>query len=193
MALVNEGSIQRKLLGALNSDKIREKLHAVSKQAAIDAAIRFIVLLNRTVEMRLREYLQVQYGSRNRGDSTAWSVLRSASYKMPEVHSVNVGSDRSVPHDEAVIDISFAQDLHRPSLFPESYAGVDNIVDLLNHGYSASGTVYGVWRGERIRSLRTRPGMEFIEQTLDQFMSMYAKDYHVTGIVVNDTYHIDNR
>lgn len=65
----------------------------------------------------------------------------------------------------------------RDSLYPEGYPdGAEDIVALMNHGYSARGVVYGYWpkAGKQIRSLQSRNGAYFIQQAASWFNQKYA-------------------
>ena len=89
------------------------------------------------------------------------------------------------------IDLYFSCDKHRESLVPDDYSGVNNIVALLNSGYSAGHAVYGVWKGhtdDKIASLTNRGGAHFIEQAVKDFMGNYGADYGVLGIEVSEEY-----
>lgn len=64
--------------------------------------------------------------------------------------------------------------------------GIDDIVLLLNNGYTASHSVYGSWpghtaRGEYIHSLASRPGYEFINRAIAKFDSV-KDQYNITSI-----------
>jgi len=90
------------------------------------------------------------------------------------------------------IDVNFTGDLHRESLVPERYPrGVDNIVALLNSGYSADHSIMGVWVGHTdkpISSLAERDGLHFIESAVEKFMRSYAASYGITDISVDNEY-----
>lgn len=108
------------------------------------------------------------------------------------------------------IGLYFDGDLSRPSLNPDDYGdpgdkdrGVDgksklsNIVALFNNGYDASKTVFGWWEGHSptnesiyrsgvnakdawIRSLQSRPALNFIQEATNDFNKMYGKQYDIT-------------
>ena len=64
--------------------------------------------------------------------------------------------------------------------------GIDDIVILLNNGYTASHSVYGAWPGhtapgEYIHSLATRPGYEFINRAISAFDSI-KDQYNITSV-----------
>lgn len=60
----------------------------------------------------------------------------------------------------------FWRDLHRDSLAPKDYSGIDNVVALINNGYGehpSMAKVWGEWHGARIHGLTQRP-VFFIQQ-----------------------------
>lgn len=60
--------------------------------------------------------------------------------------------------------------LHRDSLDPDSYPnGIDNIIKLFVHGYSANGRVTGEWHGEIHASLQYRSPNSFMQNAVDEF------------------------
>jgi len=83
------------------------------------------------------------------------------------------------------IGVSFTTDHHRSSLAPDRYDGVDNIIALLNRGYSAGGTVYGKWHGKQIASKMSRPGAHFVENGVSNFMGSRARECGVKSIEIN--------
>lgn len=89
------------------------------------------------------------------------------------------------------IDVNFTGNLHRDSLAPDEYDGVDNIAALLNNGYSAGHTVYGIWMGHypyNIASIKNRDGTHFIDNAVRTFMTNYATKFGVDSIEIDDIY-----
>lgn len=90
------------------------------------------------------------------------------------------------------IAVWFADDLQRDSIVPDRYDGVNNIAALLNNGYKAGNTVYGIWTGhhnnQRISSLSERDGAHFIESAIRNYMTNFAPEYGVVEIEVDDVY-----
>ena len=87
---------------------------------------------------------------------------------------------------KAVVDIYFGGDTHRDSLMPERYGGVDNIIALINNGYSENeniGKVSGTWHSIRIHGLTERTGLHFMQEAVDTFNARYQDKYNVTAIV----------
>ena len=89
------------------------------------------------------------------------------------------------------VEVYFTNNLHRDSLAPDEYDGINNIAALLNSGYSAGHTVYGIWMNHcpySIPSLRVRDGAHFIENAKRDFMANYAAEYGVTSIDIGEEY-----
>lgn len=106
---------------------------------------------------------------------------------------INLSSSRpyKIGKRRYAIDISFVGDLHRESLDPTRYDGINNIAALLNSGYSAGGIVYGIWHGhgDAVRhSLDKRGGAHFIENAVRNYMTGYSKKYKVIDININKIY-----
>lgn len=102
--------------------------------------------------------------------------------------SLTHGSPFQVAPNKYQIEVSFSGDLHRDSLAPDIYGGIDNIVALFNNGYAAGNRVYGIWHGEQIASLPNRTGIHFIESAVRNYMANYASEYGVIDIEVNPIY-----
>lgn len=108
-----------------------------------------------------------------------------------ELNDVEVGEPYHSAKGKNIwdIDINFFGDLTRDSLYPEKYPdGVDNIIALLNNGYFAHDSVYGLWRGKQTKSLAKRLGSQFIQSAVNIFRTTYASQYNVVDIWVNPAY-----
>lgn len=104
---------------------------------------------------------------------------------------LDYGTPYKVGKNKYEIGIWFSGDLHRDSLAPSRYSGVDNIVALLNNGYQAGHSVYGVWHGhgdDPIQSLAARGGLRFVDAAVRDFMGNYGRDFGVTDIKVSEVY-----
>lgn len=80
----------------------------------------------------------------------------------------------------ASIQIYMSDDPHRPSLYPQKYDGVDNIVAIFNSGYNAKSKVYGKWHDKYVSSLDKRQGAFFIQDAVAEFISKYSSDFDVS-------------
>ena len=103
---------------------------------------------------------------------------------VEELMDINVGKAYQSKPGILTVPISFPDGGARMSVDPQHYGGVENIVEILNYGYSASGPVYGRWHGNKIRTLQDRRGAHFIEDAVRIFMDGEAKKYGVKGIRV---------
>lgn len=86
-------------------------------------------------------------------------------------------------------DDGFDNSLHRDSLQPDKYGGVDNIIAVLNNGYSKHenmAKVWGVWHDIRVHALTERTGLHFIQQAVDDFNGNYGYEYGVTAVAGED-------
>lgn len=102
--------------------------------------------------------------------------------------SLEHGSPQKVGTNKYQIEVWFSNNLHRESLVPDRYGGIDNIVALFNNGYSAGNTVYGIWHGKEIASLTERTGIHFIESAVRNYMANYASEYGVIDIEIDGVY-----
>lgn len=113
---------------------------------------------------------------------TAISALMNLEHSQP----VKVGEN------QYQIEVWFSNDLRRESLAPDEYPeGIDNIAALLNNGYAAGHTVYGVWMGHwpwSIPSLPMRDGTHFIDNAIRTYMANYAGEYGVISVTADEIY-----
>jgi hypothetical protein len=102
------------------------------------------------------------------------------------------GSPYKVGKNRYKIDIWFTENLSRDSLAPDYFDGVENLAALLNNGYNAKNTIYGVWLGHNgnmsIPSLQNREGVHFIENAIRDYKGNYAAEYGVIDIEYDDIY-----
>lgn len=94
-------------------------------------------------------------------------VSTAASYSLaPSVMAVISSASHTAPQKSGEgysVSISLGGDKSRPSLYPVKYGGVDNIVALMNNGYSTSHDVWGEWHGNFIYGRRSRPALGFMQ------------------------------
>lgn len=74
------------------------------------------------------------------------------------------------------VDISFdGSALRRESLEPDLYPdGLNDIVQLFVKGYSASGSVWGEWHGDKHWGLRHRSPNDFMNKAVEEFNNKYT-------------------
>ena len=125
----------------------------------------------------------------NKAGSTFAGMMSSAisGAGIPGV-GVSSGGTRQVGSLLFEVDVNIDGALSRPSLAADRYGGIENIVALLNKGYSAGGQVYGVWQGNKIASRQSREGLGFIQKTISAFLASYGAVYNILGITCNDIY-----
>lgn len=155
----------------------RGKSGRMSHKTPKEAAEKFIEVL--TNEIKSHGATDIGYADGRLGPSAIDSLI-----------NIKHG-DPYIDGDKYCIDVNFDGELSRPSLAPKKYDGIDNIVALLNSGYEAGHTVFGIWEkhGEdRIASLTSRGGAHFIENAVDNFMDNYSTEYGVEKIDISDTY-----
>lgn len=84
------------------------------------------------------------------------------------------------------IRVWFTTDPYRPSLVPEVYGGIHDIVLLLNDGVDHNmAPVYGKWHGEYTYSKTQIFGTHFLENAVDAFLAKRQKDYGIKEIKIN--------
>lgn len=139
-----------------------------------DAAKRFIEVL----QAEIQSHAGMSVSSGGLGSTAVDSLIQ-----------LTHGNPVKVGRNSYQIAVSFADNLHRDSLYQSGYPdGVENIAALLNTGYDAGKRVYGTWHGEKIASLQHRDGARFIESAIRTFMANDAKNYGVIDIEVDDVY-----
>lgn len=94
---------------------------------------------------------------------------------MEHIESLDYTMPFELPDGSKGIQIYISDNPKRESLYPQKYAGVDNIVAIFNNGYTAGNFVYGKWHGNNIRSLDKRQGSFFMQKAIDQFLSTYSE------------------
>lgn len=93
------------------------------------------------------------------------------------------------PDGKTALYVYFKDNLHRDSLRPDKYSGVDNIIAVLNNGYDKHenmAKVWGIWHDVRVHALTERTGLRFIQQAVNTFNDEYGAYYGVTAISGDD-------
>lgn len=172
-------SVQKKIEGAIDNHILNgKKLNAKNTVKPIrDAAMKFAEVLSKEVH------------------SCAGSVPASGQLgrtAISALSSMNISPPEKTAKYRYQIGVSFSGDMSRdsldPSYFPE---GIDNIAALLNNGYSAKSTVYGVWLNHspwNIKSLTNRTGAHFIDNAVQSFKTGDAPKYGITDIIIDEIY-----
>lgn len=193
MAQINMDSILAKAKACMNSAQFKNQVEqktdsiimaggaiqtgsgkAITIAGASQAAAKFIEVLQKEIE--------------SLGAGGAYSNGNLGNTAIDALTQLEHGGVHKVGKNKYQIGVWFAGDLHRDSLAPDEYSGIDNIAALLNNGYSAGHTVYGVWHGDNIASLTQRDGAHFIDSAVRNYMANYASEYGVISIEVADIY-----
>lgn len=93
---------------------------------------------------------------------------------MADISTIGAGGAKREAGGSISCGLSFSGSFGRPSLAPELYGGIDNIIVLFEKGYSAHAPVYGCWHGEMVCSRTYREGIGFIASAVDAFNAAYA-------------------
>lgn len=85
------------------------------------------------------------------------------------------------------VELNFTGNLTRPSLEPNRYGGVTNIIALFNKGYPVNGGnpdairhVSGYWHGQYVFARGSREGLHFLEAAVAEFNAEYGAQYDIT-------------
>lgn len=100
------------------------------------------------------------------------------------VDSINTLHVNGIEKDNSRYTVSLdfdAGSLWRPSLKPDRYGGVSNIIALFDTGYEARAAVKGYWHGRWTKSLTWRPASHFLQRAIEQFLD----DSAVYGLKIN--------
>lgn len=177
MAKINYGSILKKInaytQSAAGQERMQKKinnyiLHNVKKTKAGSRVI------------TQRDMIEV-------GDKLVQMIRQAAqSCDLPEsvmAHFNTLKRGRAVlmPDGSFQMEINFNDDLSRPSLRPEDYGGVTNIIAIFNNGYpsdrgrsEAISHIEGWWHGKNTVALAYRPGLYFIQSAVNDFNVNYG-------------------
>lgn len=181
MASINIASIMNKV-GAYSRSvngklRMRECIQRYSDEGKGKTEAGDKIITEKDMHMAAAKMIQVLR-------STAQSYALPASV-MSHFDSLDTSSIIEMPDGSSIIYIYFGEDLHRDSLAPKDYSGIDNVVALINNGYGehpSMAKVWGEWRGARIHGLTQRTGLHFIQQAVQDFNGNYGSDYNVTAI-----------
>lgn len=115
--------------------------------------------------------------------------IKASSLEMKRIlYSYIKAVIRSVSEDDIIIGEPFVNEvgrvcvkvslreerMRRASLYDDKYDGIDNIILLFSHGYSARDHVYGWWGGNYVRSRRTREPNSFLDDAVSEFNNKYT-------------------
>lgn len=104
--------------------------------------------------------------------------------------SLKRGKTIVLPDGSYVMEISFTDDLTRPSLQPAGYEGVNNIIAIFNNGYpddssraSAIASISGWWHGQYTHALGMRQGLHFMQDAVNDFNQTYGSKFGIYATV----------
>lgn len=175
MASINMDSILAKAKAHMATDKRQNEI----KQKSANA------ILNGTSSGGIHSI----YEAAGKFISVLQSEIQSSGLSagaMAAISQINHSSAVPLGDGKYMILIYFSGDSSRPSLDPEQYGGIDDIVLLFNNGVDHKmRPVHGMWHGHETWSKTVIPGAKFIESAMQNFMSNYASEYNVIDITAN--------
>lgn len=101
---------------------------------------------------------------------------------MAHIESLEASPIVTRDDGSAQISINMMDDPSRPSLLPEDFSGLPNIVASFNRGIDAHGSVFGYWEsaGKEVWSQKHRPALLFMQAAINEFNTKYGSKYNVT-------------
>lgn len=180
MAIINESSILAKIKEFERSSAGQKKMRTAYNQMVRSGSKKKtsggseIVTEQKAIELanRLAESIK----------ATAASTGMSQSV-LDDVNSITVGEVKMMPDGSFSAELNFTADRFRPSLRPDKYDGIDNIVALFNNGYPYTAAKYhviGEWHGQKgVRGQPKRTGLHFMNTAVNDFNSTYGAKYNV--------------
>lgn len=182
MISVNLDSIMDKIYAFADSDKgqriMRKKYDEYVKSGVSKTDAGSRVLTKNEMEKISNDFIDML-----RSNAAACSLPSSV---MEHFDSLKATRPKNGVDGTYSVEISFKDDLFRPSLDPEKYSGVSNIVAIFNNGYprdrgkiEAISHVEGWWHGKNTRALGFRPGLYFMQRAVYEFNAKYAGTYDI--------------
>lgn len=165
----NAGSIAKKVESYFTSGKGRDRIQdTVNKY--IDNDVRRTQAGSRVITLQFMRECAHELCSMINANAAA---LPASVYA--HVQSINVQGVFREDSGAIRAHISFTDtSMERPSLVPEVYGFVDNIVVLFEKGWHANAPVYGEWHGQKVGSRTDYPGDNFIHSAVDSFNGKYG-------------------
>ena len=199
MASIDWGSIMMKAEACMNSPKMEKKVEEYVDEVIVGRIVfrQTGSKKAKTIEEAADKFIEVLSNEINQHVGTNFSKGNISELARDALCGLDYGKPYKVG-DNYCINVWFENELHRESLLPKEWDGIDNIAALLNSGYIAGGAVYGEWIDHNqkshgdVWSLRKRAGAHFVEQAISDFMGNYATEYNVIKIEASDDYRIRN-
>lgn len=101
--------------------------------------------------------------------------LASASLQTIFAEDIIIDEPTIDKNGNIAINIRFdTEAMKRPSLWPDEYEGVENIVVHMTHGWGAKGSVYGFWESARqmTHSRSFFAGDDFMREAVEEFNAL---------------------
>jgi hypothetical protein len=144
----------------------------------------------KTAETKAKAFKEGRTFGQSGTGSVSKDSAKQAGQKMKTIllaHLASVNLQTILPQDiiidepkidengDITINIRFDVDAtKRPSLQPDRYSGVENIVVHLTHGWDAKGSVYGFWESARqmTHSRSFFAGDDFMREAVEEFNAL---------------------
>jgi len=174
-------SVEKKILAYANSDKGKKKMDKtlvkyVNQNVDTTDAGSFVVN-KKQMKKAAQELVRFVKQAAASGE-VAPSVLA-------DISTLTASNPKHVGGTTWMIELSFGGDLGRPSLQPERYGGVTNIIALFNNGYpkdagrsEAISHVFGLWGDRYVFAKPSREALNFMQQAVNEFNTKYAASYN---------------
>ena len=185
-------------MGNINYESIMEKVDTRLKkkdmQKKIDAIIDSKMVGTVLAKSAANAFVDVLHSEVDALSSTPPANGGLGPTAISAAKKVSVGTPVKLANNMYSIGISFDGNLSRDSLVPSDFDPIDNIIALLNNGYSAGDYVYGAWMSSTlvynswIRSLKNREGAHFINNAANIFKRDYREKYNVIDCKIDDIY-----
>ena len=196
MSTINMKSILDKAKACTASAKFQRQIEAKTDEIVLTGGGKGLAGKAITIggaSMAAAKFIEVlQNEIRDLEASSGFAEGKLGHTAVSALEKLEHGSPRKIGKNKYQIEVWFSGNLHRDSLAPDEYDGIDNIAALLNKGYTANQPVYGVWMGHsgsfNIASLPQRSGAQFIQNAIRNYMANYATEYGVLDIKVDDIY-----
>lgn len=196
MSTINMKSILDKAKACTASAKFQKQIEAKTDEIVLTGGGKGLAGKAITIggaSMAAAKFIEVlQNEIRDLEASSGFAEGKLGHTAVSALEKLEHGSPRKIGKNKYQIEVWFSGNLHRDSLAPDEYDGIDNIAALLNKGYTANQPVYGVWMGHsgnfNIASLPQRSGAQFIQNAVRNYMANYANEYGVLDIKIDDIY-----
>lgn len=196
MSTINMKSILDKAKACTASAKFQRQIEAKTDEIVLTGGGKGLAGKAITIggaSMAAAKFIEVlQNEIRDLEASSGFAEGKLGHTAVSALEKLEHGSPRKIGKNKYQIEVWFSGNLHRDSLAPDEYDGIDNIAALLNKGYTANQPVYGVWMGHsgnfNIASLPQRSGAQFIQNAVRNYMANYANEYGVLDIKIDDIY-----